>query len=100
MSGVTTKLTVPGARREGGLLPRMDLCSGLGRCKSVMGGGFLFGGGPCHATCGIFPNQGLSPCPLYQKRNLNRWTTREVPGQGWEGTEGRRGCWSVRVCAE
>ena len=31
----------------------------------------------CPAACGIFPDQGLNPCPL-QWETLNRWTTREV----------------------
>ena len=47
-SGATTKLSVPDTRHEGGLPPRMHLCSGLGIWRLVVGGGFLFGEG--HAT--------------------------------------------------
>jgi len=32
----------------------------------------------CFAACGIFPNQGLNPCPLHWQADLKHWTAREV----------------------
>ena len=32
----------------------------------------------CLVACGIFPDQGLNPYPLYDRRILNLWTTRKV----------------------
>ena len=89
MSGVTTKLTVPGARREGGLLPRMDLCSGLGRCKSVMGGGFLFWGGAMPRDMWDLPQPGVEPMPLVseaQSKPLDHQGSPR-PGMGRNGGE-------------
>ena len=34
----------------------------------------------CPGACGIFPDQGLNPCPLQWQGILNHWTTREVLG--------------------
>ena len=33
----------------------------------------------CSAACGIFPDQGSTPCPLFWQEDLNHWTAREVP---------------------
>ena len=33
----------------------------------------------CSVACGIFPEQGLNPCPLHQQEILNHCATREVP---------------------
>ena len=33
----------------------------------------------CSVACGIFPDQGLNPCPCVGRRILNHCTTREVP---------------------
>ena len=33
----------------------------------------------CSVACGIFPDQGLNPCPLHCKVKSYHWTTREGP---------------------
>ena len=32
-------------------------------------------------ACGIFPDQGWTSVPCFARRTLNRWTTREAPGE-------------------
>ena len=32
----------------------------------------------CPGACGIFPGQGLKPCPLHWQVILNQWTTRKA----------------------
>ena len=33
---------------------------------------------PWHVARGIFPDQGLNPCPLHWEHRVNHWTTKEV----------------------
>ena len=58
-----------------------------------MGSVVVAHGPSCSAACGIFPDQGLNPCPLHwqadsqplrhqgspEAQSLNHWTSREVP---------------------
>ena len=88
VSGASTKLTVPSSRHEGGLLPRKDLCSGLGRCRSVMGGGFLFGDGHAMQHVGSSPSR-TEPTPLaleVQSKPLDHQGSPR-PGMGRNGGE-------------